>query len=200
MYYIIKSIVIHWRNVLLYKSSCIYFFTAPSASLYSLSLPTTPAISPISPNEEPKEKPPPLPQKQAYADYTNLTDDLPFSSATLRKNSLSLSLRTKNKVGYVFNICTFENLVGWVHIGHVFLYLYSEDEKGVFCDLENIILRNFFWGYYFFGKNSLIITLGEGDIQIFLGQYKTLSFAILLKKSTIKLPIFLNQRWNLIPV
>lgn len=46
------------------------------------------------------EKPPPLPQKQAYADYTNITDDVQFCSP-LRKNSLSLSLRTKNKVKYL---------------------------------------------------------------------------------------------------
>lgn len=51
-----------------------------------------------------EEKPPPLPQKQAYADYTNITDDFQFSSSPLRKNSLSLSLRTKNKVRFFFKL------------------------------------------------------------------------------------------------
>ncbi|XP_054707947.1 dedicator of cytokinesis protein 1-like [Uloborus diversus] len=69
---------------------------SPSVSLYSLSLPSTPlATSPTS-IEMNDEKPPPLPQKQAYADYTNLTDDMQFSG-TLRKNSVSLTLRAKNK-------------------------------------------------------------------------------------------------------
>lgn len=76
------------------------FLTAPSSSLYSLSLPSTPsAMSPVSGAAEASgEKPPPLPQKQAYADYTNLTEDMQFTGAPLRKSSLTVSLRTKNKV------------------------------------------------------------------------------------------------------
>lgn len=82
-----------------------FFLIAPSSSLYSLSLPSTPtAMSPISAAvAASEEKPPPLPQKQAYADYTNITDDFQFSSSPLRKNSLSLSLRTKNKVSVIIN-------------------------------------------------------------------------------------------------
>ncbi|KFM61426.1 Dedicator of cytokinesis protein 2, partial [Stegodyphus mimosarum] len=72
---------------------------SPSSSLYSLSLPSTPsAMSPVSLTDvdAPEEKPPPLPQKQAYADYTNISEDMQFNTIS-RKNSLSLSLRTKNK-------------------------------------------------------------------------------------------------------
>ncbi|KAF8795296.1 Dedicator of cytokinesis protein 1 like protein [Argiope bruennichi] len=73
---------------------------SPSASLYSLSLPSTPStlscVSLSNNIENNEEKPPPLPQKQAYSDYTNITEDMQFNCPT-RKNSMSLTLRAKNK-------------------------------------------------------------------------------------------------------
>lgn len=100
----------------------IFLFIAPSSSLYSLSLPSTPtAMSPISAAvAAAEEKPPPLPQKQAYADYTNITDDFQFSSSPLRKNSLSLSLRTKNKVRYFLlmhmKICKSNDIIHLINL------------------------------------------------------------------------------------
>ncbi|XP_071039760.1 dedicator of cytokinesis protein 1 isoform X2 [Parasteatoda tepidariorum] len=75
---------------------------SPSSSLYSLSLPSTPStlscISLTNTHDNGEEKPPPLPQKQAYADYTNITEDMQFSTIP-RKNSVSsFTLRAKNKL------------------------------------------------------------------------------------------------------
>ncbi|KAG8178683.1 hypothetical protein JTE90_011611 [Oedothorax gibbosus] len=66
---------------------------SPSESTYSLSLPSTPSTMSLEISEE---KPPPLPQKQAYSDYTNITEDMQFCGPP-RKNSVTLTLRAKNK-------------------------------------------------------------------------------------------------------
>ncbi|XP_067134875.1 dedicator of cytokinesis protein 1-like [Centruroides vittatus] len=61
------------------------------------STPSTPRLfSPVTstPNNT-DDKPPPLPQKQAYADYTNLTDDMSYSNT--RKSSMTLPNRVKHK-------------------------------------------------------------------------------------------------------
>ncbi|CAN8023877.1 unnamed protein product, partial [Ixodes persulcatus] len=52
--------------------------------------------SPDGPDGE-VDRPPPLPQKQAYADYTNITDDVP--TLAMRKPSLSIPSGAKSRVG-----------------------------------------------------------------------------------------------------
>ncbi|XP_076317091.1 dedicator of cytokinesis protein myoblast city isoform X3 [Tachypleus tridentatus] len=61
---------------------------------FSTPPPCSSSLSPHLPPEEVDDKPPPLPQKQAYADYTNITDDMHMSP---RKSSLFSSARLKNK-------------------------------------------------------------------------------------------------------
>lgn len=66
--------------------------TTPSLAT-AVSFPTFPFS--CSPEPPEVDRPPPLPQKQAYADYTNLTDDTPALPA--RKPSLSIPGMTKNR-------------------------------------------------------------------------------------------------------
>lgn len=59
--------------------------------------PNSASAAPFSPDapEGPSDRPPPLPQKQAYADYTNITEDMPV--VPVRKPSFALPTAAKSR-------------------------------------------------------------------------------------------------------
>ncbi|CAN7990561.1 unnamed protein product [Ixodes hexagonus] len=59
--------------------------------------PASSSVTPSSPDglDGEMDRPPPLPQKQAYADYTNITDDVP--TLAMRKPSLSIPSGAKSR-------------------------------------------------------------------------------------------------------